>query len=253
MNEKKKDNIYIYLWENLNTVYVGRTVNPKGRHYQHKHRETERTYQFSAEHGVEHPKMIIIENGLTIDEGVEHEKYWIKKYRDDMRYNVLNKTRGGQIGGQLNQFNLSEEDKKKKRRAYNKEHRKEINEYYREYHRRINAEKKALKAQKKVEKKILKAENKIRKLVYEFKKKKYYEEHKEERKKYQKEYYENNKTEKKHYDEIYYKKNKEKINANKKEHRKLTNYDKIYYKNHRDEILKKRKLYRELHKNNLVF
>ena len=83
---------------------------------------------------------------------------------------------------------------------------------------------------------ILKAENKIRKLVYEFKKKKYYEEHKEERKKYQKEYYENNKTEKKHYDEIYYKKNKEKINANKKEHRKLTNYDKIYYKNHRDEI-----------------
>jgi len=35
-------------------------------------------------------------------------------------------------------------------------------------------------------------------------------EHKEERKKYQKEYYENNKTEKKHYDEIYYKKNKEK-------------------------------------------
>ena len=47
--------------------------------------------------------------------------------------------------------------------------------------------------------------------------------------------------------------NKEKINANKKEHRKLTNYDKIYYKNHRDEILKKRKLYRELHKNNLVF
>ena len=49
------------------------------------------------------------------------------------------------------------------------------------------------------------------------------------------------------------KKNKEKINANKKEHRKLTNYDKIYYKNHRDEILKKRKLYRELHKNNLVF
>lgn len=59
-----------------------------------------------------------------------------------MRYNVLNKTRGGQIGGQLNQFNLSEEDKKKKRRAYNKEHRKEINEYYREYHRRINAEKK---------------------------------------------------------------------------------------------------------------
>ena len=81
--EGKFDSIYIYLWEEFNTVYVGRTINPKGRHYQHKHRETELTYKFSSEHHVEHPKMIIIENDLTIEEGVEREKYWINEYREN--------------------------------------------------------------------------------------------------------------------------------------------------------------------------
>ena len=81
--EEKRDNIYIYLWEEFNTVYVGRTVNPKGRHYQHKHRECEKTRQFSIEHKVDHPKMVIIENGLTVEEGVEREKYWINYYKDN--------------------------------------------------------------------------------------------------------------------------------------------------------------------------
>ena len=93
----KRDNIYIYLWENLNTIYVGRTINPKVRHYAHKHRESEKTYQFSSEHHVEHPKMIIIENDLTIEEGIKREKYWIKHYKEN-NYNVLNKSEGGEIG-----------------------------------------------------------------------------------------------------------------------------------------------------------
>ena len=94
----KKDNIYVYLWEDFNAVYIGRTVNPKSRHYQHKHIPTETTYKFSSEHGVEHPKMIIIENDLTIEEGAEREKYWINKYRENGSYHVINKTKGGEIG-----------------------------------------------------------------------------------------------------------------------------------------------------------
>ena len=78
MNEKR-DCIYIYFWEDLNAVYIGRTINPKSRHYQHKHREKEKTYQFSAEHGVEHPKMIIIENDLTIEEGVKVKRCKIEE------------------------------------------------------------------------------------------------------------------------------------------------------------------------------
>lgn len=37
--EEKFDNIYIYLWEEFDTIYVGRTKNPKSRHYAHKTRE----------------------------------------------------------------------------------------------------------------------------------------------------------------------------------------------------------------------
>ena len=94
---EKRDNIYIYLWEEFNTVYVGRTVNPKSRHYQHRHIPTEKTYKFSSEHHVEHPKMIIIENNLTVEEGIEREKYWIKEYRENSPFNVLNKLKGGGI------------------------------------------------------------------------------------------------------------------------------------------------------------
>ena len=112
MAKEKKDNVYIYLWEEFNTVYVGRTINPKGRHWAHKNRENELTYKFSSEHHVEHPKMIIIENDLTVEEGVEREKYWINYYRENGFYNVLNKTCGGQIGERLS--NATEEEKKKK-------------------------------------------------------------------------------------------------------------------------------------------
>ena len=47
--ENKKDNIYIYLWEEFSTIYVGRTINPKSRNYQHRHNTTESTYKFSSE------------------------------------------------------------------------------------------------------------------------------------------------------------------------------------------------------------
>ena len=96
--EQKKDNIYIYLWEEFNTVYIGRTIRPKSRHQAHRTRPTETTYKFSSEHHVEHPKMIIIENDLTIEEGIEREKYWINYYKEKGTYNVLNKTKGGETG-----------------------------------------------------------------------------------------------------------------------------------------------------------
>ena len=144
MNEKR-DCIYIYLWEDLNAVYIGRTINPKSRHYQHKHREKEKTYQFSAEHGVEHPKMIIIENDLTIEEGVEREKYWIKEYRENSPYDVLNKAVGGGIG---NMTSMTEEERKirkeiqkekakqrtKKWNCLHKEEKKMKDKQYRETH-----------------------------------------------------------------------------------------------------------------------
>ena len=209
---ENRDNIYIYLWEELNTVYIGRTVNPKGRHYAHKHRESEKTYQFSSEHHVEHPKMIIIENDLTIEEGVEREKYWIDYYRNNTPYNILNKTNGGEIGGQLS-----------------------------------IEERKMLRAQKRVERLIIKSEERIGKMIHKelrrikekyktnenniiernkknsiFNLKVYYESHKEKIKSYQKQYRETHKEERKKY----LSDNREKILLKKRE----------YYKKYRETI-----------------
>ena len=135
---KRKDNIYIYVWEELNTVYIGRTINPKSRHYAHKHRKSEKTYQFSHEHNVEHPKMIIIENNLTIEEGIEREKYWINYYRENSFCDVLNKTNGGQIGGTLKTY--TEEEIKNRRKEYYKENKEKILTYLKEY-RELNKDK----------------------------------------------------------------------------------------------------------------
>ena len=96
--EKRNDNIYIYVWEDLQAIYVGRTINPKTRHYSHAHCEYETTFKFCKEHGVKHPKMRIIETGLTLNEGKTREIYWIKIYREKSVYIVLNKLKGGQTG-----------------------------------------------------------------------------------------------------------------------------------------------------------
>ena len=131
---EKRDNIYIYVWEELNTIYIGRTVNPKSRHWAHKHRENETTYKFSEENGIEHPKMTIIENNLTTQEGIEREKYWIKEYRENTDYIVLNKSNGGELGllsGLTEEeYNKQKEESIRKRKKYLEEykqkHKKEI-------------------------------------------------------------------------------------------------------------------------------
>lgn len=235
--KENRDNIYIYLWEEFNTVYIGRTVNPKGRHYQHKHRESERTYQFSSEHHVEHPKMIIIENDLSIEDGVEREKYWINYYRNESGYYVLNKSRGGQIGGQLKPLALTDEEKKERSKQYKREYNKVHKE----------------------ERKIYNASHREQRRIY-------YEKNKEKIKEAQKRYYEEHKNEmlkkrniNKEYLREYWKEYKEKNDEKIKEkdrkryilnREKRLEYGKKYREEHREELLAKRRAYRELQKKN---
>ena len=240
MSKMKRDNIYIYLWEEFNTVYIGRTVNPKGRHYAHKHRITEPTYKFSSEHHVEHPKMIIIENDLTVEEGVEREKYWINEYIKNSPYNVLNKTKGGQVGC-FN--NLSDEEREKQRqiiiektKAYKKkyanEHKDEIKAYKKKY-----------------------AEN--HKDEIRLKKKKYNDEHKkelsEERKKYLKKYRIEHKEEIRQKNKLYREKNKDKIKKHYKENKdKINLRHKIYAETHKEEIALYQKEYANKNKEKIA-
>lgn len=220
MNEKR-DNIYIYLWEEFNTIYIGRTINPKSRHYTHKHRESERTYQFSSEHGVEHPKMIIIENDLSIDEGIEREKYWIEYYRNNDSYNVLNKLCGGQKGKCVS--NLTEEEKKQRQKEYYQKNKEKIKAYKKEY-------------EKKNREKINKRNREWRKNHYIKKSRKIKTE--EEKKIYAKKYREEHREEIRLKKKEYYQKNKEKEVAYRKAHQeeiklKRREYFKKYYQEHK--------------------
>lgn len=216
MNEKK-DNIYIYLWEDLNTIYVGRTINPKSRNYQHKHREKEKTYQFSSGHHVEHPNMIIIENNLTLEEGIEREKYWIEYYRNNSSYSVLNKSDGGAIG---NIVTMTKEEREKRKDIQREKARQRTRNW---------------NANHLVEKKI---NDKI-----------YRDTHKEEIRKKSKEYSELNKEKISQRCKEWRDEHKEDIKRYRETHREEIMMKNMEYRNkHRDEINSKQRKYYQLHK-----
>ena len=221
MNEKR-DNIYIYLWEEFNTVYVGRTVNPKSRHYQHRHICTESTYKFSSEHHVEHPKMIIIENNLTIEEGAEREKYWIKEYRENSPYNVLNKLSGGQIG--FNKPKYTKEELKKHKKKYYEENKEWLLALQRKYYHEHKEEIKG-------------------------KRKDYFKEYNDSHKEKYKGYREDNKEKITTYKKTYRETNKEKISQDLKKWRDTHKEEiKAYRERRKEELRLKKKAYREAHK-----
>ena len=189
---ERKDNIYIYIWEELNTIYIGRTIDPKRRHRQHRSRERERTYQFSSKYGVKHPSMIILETNLSIDNGIERERYWIDYYRKNTQYNVLNKSYGGELGS-LGESN--DEKRKQYLKEYyqkNKEKYRESERKYRQKHLEKVREKDRIRYYKnKTPRRLLtEEEKKIKSKEY---KKKYRETHKDKIRTYNKLYRENHK------------------------------------------------------------
>ena len=92
------DYIYVYRFEELNSIYVGRTVNPKRRHREHQKYKTDTTLLFCKKHGLEFPQMEIIEDGLTIKQGLEREDYYVQKFKNE-GWNVLNKMKTGIVSG----------------------------------------------------------------------------------------------------------------------------------------------------------
>lgn len=96
--KNKKDNIYGYFFNELNSVYIGRTINPKQRDNSHRHKST--VYKFAVSNNIPVPQMIILESNLTPDEGLEREDYYVKKYKEE-GWNLLNKAKTGKNSGSL--------------------------------------------------------------------------------------------------------------------------------------------------------
>lgn len=107
----KIDSVYVYIFEEYDSVYVGRTLMrlQKDRDWSHRHAiyidgkfkkhyvKSDAVYNFSVEKKCEIPKMIILEENLTIEEGQKREEYWIEYYRKQGK-KILNKAPAGSIG-----------------------------------------------------------------------------------------------------------------------------------------------------------
>ena len=100
LNKDKIDCVYAYEFPDFNAVYVGRTLikRKKDRDREHLYVRNDAVVKFAIKHKVEVPSPKYLEDKLTIQEGVEKECWWVDKYKE-MGWNVLNRAKGGSIGG----------------------------------------------------------------------------------------------------------------------------------------------------------
>lgn len=101
------DNVYAYIFSD--TIYIGRTVNIKERHEAHCTYKKDPVYKFAKQNNTPIPEMTVLESGLTLNEGLEKEDYYVKKYREE-GWTVLNIAptgiRSGSIGS-LGEYKLT--------------------------------------------------------------------------------------------------------------------------------------------------
>lgn len=94
------DNVYVYIFEDLHAVYVGRTVNTEARDKEHRTSDKSSVFRFAVENKVDVPCMTILESGLTIKEGLVKEDYYRAKYERE-GWNVLNVAKTGLSSGSI--------------------------------------------------------------------------------------------------------------------------------------------------------
>lgn len=90
------DSVYKYYWEETNSIYIGRTLmrRQKERDKDHIFDYKDTVHKYAKENGLAVPPMEIIEENLTVKEGLEREDYWVNYYKEK-GYNVLNKAKTG--------------------------------------------------------------------------------------------------------------------------------------------------------------
>ena len=100
--DAKVDSVYCYVFEEQNAVYVGRTLMYRQhiRDVEHGNYKNDAVYKFAHKNKCEIPKMQIIEENLTIQQGREREDYW-RKYYEENGYTMLNRGATGIKSGSI--------------------------------------------------------------------------------------------------------------------------------------------------------
>ena len=95
----KIDSVYAYEFKEHNSVYVGRTLTRRvqDRDKEHLFTDTDAVFLFAKEKDIPVPTMRILEENLTLAEGVAKEEYYLEYYRKN-GWSILNRTKTGSVG-----------------------------------------------------------------------------------------------------------------------------------------------------------
>ena len=98
--KNKRDNVYAFIFEELKSIYIGRTIDINRRYKQHSTDEKCTVYKFAKQNNTPIPQITILEIKLSLDEGREKEHYYVTKYKQE-GWNVLNRAKTGKNSGSL--------------------------------------------------------------------------------------------------------------------------------------------------------
>ena len=94
----KVDSVYVYIFSD-NTVYIGRTLMKRQENRRIEH-QNDNVGLYAKYNNLNMPNMQILEENLTLKEGLEREDYWLNWYKNNGYY-VLNKAKTGVGSGSL--------------------------------------------------------------------------------------------------------------------------------------------------------
>ena len=100
--------VYVYIDETNKTVYVGLTVDPVRRHYEHssceyntsENRRMSPVYRYFSSAGKIVPNPVYVECNISVDEALIKEDYYVNYYKSK-GYNILNKAKTGLMSGSI--------------------------------------------------------------------------------------------------------------------------------------------------------
>lgn len=91
--------IYLYIFEQQKTFYVGETFHGSNRHNDHMRRGP--VFEFAKRNSIEIPKPIIVEDNLDRKSEVRKQEHYWKCHYISLGYSTLNKGKTGEFSGSL--------------------------------------------------------------------------------------------------------------------------------------------------------
>ena len=95
--------VYVYIIQEQ-YVYVGLTLNIKRRHYEHTKRKTDKLFRFCKENEFSVPEYTILKDNLSAKDAQYYEDFYIKEYKNNKKYKVLNIGKTGTEKGSIGNF-----------------------------------------------------------------------------------------------------------------------------------------------------